>query len=449
MMTPRNQLDYLDFFGFDEPPFRLSPDPDFFFHTRPHQAAKEVLAYGIRRGDGFMVLTGTAGTGKSLLLRILIQEVPAGKKTAVVVTPALSPQSLLRMVLDELEAPVDHSQQDLGLLIKEFESALLSLARQGCELLLIIDEAQNLPLETLEQLRLLSNIETDSRKLVQILLAGQPELKELLGSPRLFQLSQRISITEELRPLTRKETGQYINFRLSRAGRTDITLTRSALGRIHARTSGIPRLVNRIMDRVLLIAASEGTQTITGKHVAQADRTLPHFSRSRGCAGRLMARPAIWVTTALVVLCLGLYKFYPFSGTMVRTMTATLSRQLQGPSTSELPLQKQKTEQAVNPVDRVRVAVDKALIRQAPGTGHPRIATAMRGQEFQLIDEQNGWSAIRIFDPAGHQTSGWIKSELLTRAQEPSVTPAPIRTPVGNRDKQTLTATEKPTSRAN
>lgn len=370
-----------------------------------------------------MVLTGTAGTGKSLLLRILIQELPAGKKTAVVVTPALDPQSLLRMVLDELDVPLDPGRQELGDLIKKFEEALLSLAGQDCELLLVIDEAQNLPMETLEQLRLLSNIETDSRKLVQILLAGQPELKELLGSPRLFQLSQRISITEELRPLTRKETGQYINFRLSRAGRTDIILTRSALGRIHARTSGIPRLVNRIMDRALLIAASEGTHTITGKHIGRADRTLPNFTRGRSGAGRFPVGPTIWAITALVVLFLGLYKFYPFSGTMLRTVMSTLSRQLQGTSTSELPLQKQPTKQAAVPVDRVQVAVDKALIRRAPGTGHPRIATALRGQEFQLIGEQDGWFAIRIFDPAGHQTTGWIKSELVTREQGPYIIP--------------------------
>ncbi|BCO08478.1 hypothetical protein GF1_08540 [Desulfolithobacter dissulfuricans] len=418
MMASHHSLDYLDFFGFDEPPFRLSPDPDFFFHTRPHLAAKEVLEYGIRRGDGFMVLMGTAGTGKSLLLRILIQNLPPGKKTAIIVTPALDPQSLLRMVLDELEVVVADGKQDLGVLVKEFEKALLLLAEQGCELLIIIDEAQNLPLETLEQLRLLSNIETSSRKLVQILLAGQPELKELLGSPRLFQLSQRISITEELRPLTRKETGQYITFRLSRAGRTDITLGRSALGRIHARTSGIPRLINRIMDRALLIAASEGSHTITGRHITRADKTLPDFTRDRTRVRLPLPGPALFTIAALILLILGLYKFSNFSGIMVQDVISALSQGVQKASTEMVPQQKTATVPATAPIERVRITVDKALIRQAPGTSHPRITTGVRGQEFELVGEKDGWFAIRVFDPAGHQTTGWIKGELVTRTEK-------------------------------
>ncbi|WP_456384427.1 AAA family ATPase [Desulfolithobacter sp.] len=414
-------MDYLDFYGFDEPPFRLSPDPDFFFQTSPHLAAREVLAYGIQRKDGFMVLMGGAGTGKSLLLRILIQDLPPDIQTAVIVTPALDPQSLLEILLDELEIPLDDNNRHLGALIKKFENALLALARQNQRLLLIIDEAQNLPLETLEQLRLLSNIETNSEKLIQILLAGQPELEDLLGSPRLFQLSQRISITEELRPLTRKETGQYINFRISRAGRTDITLTTMALFRVHSTTTGIPRLINRIMDRALLQAASEESNLVTTSHIVQANKTLPDFNRHRKTSNRLPVNPALLGVTAILVLFLLLYKFYPFSGTMfqpfgsIRFMRPV---QPQNISSSEPLSEKKPAQNGHDSISLVRIVVDKALIRQAPGTKHPLVTSGVRGQEFELVDERNGWFAIRIFDPTGQQMTGWIKGDLVTRIQK-------------------------------
>ncbi|MEF3168319.1 MAG: AAA family ATPase [Deltaproteobacteria bacterium] len=274
--------DYLGCLGFRDAPFRLSPDPAFFYPARPHIAAKEALKYGIGRGEGFMVLTGPPGTGKTLLLKLLLQEIGTQKVPVLVLTPAVDPPGLLRLILDDMGCDADG--EDLGTLLRRFQTRLLELAGQGRELLIIVDEAQDLPVETLEQLRLLSNVETSSRKLLQIVLMGQPELEGLLEDPRLRQLSQRVVVQERLRPLTRAETEEYIAFRLARAGRADLKPSQRAVGRIQRATSGIPRLINRLMDRSLLMVAASGSHKIGAEHIARARETLPE-----PCQGGLFA----------------------------------------------------------------------------------------------------------------------------------------------------------------
>lgn len=272
-MAETAHADYLGCFGFREAPFRLSPDPAFFFPARPHIAAKEVLKYGIERGEGFMVLTGPPGTGKTLLLKLLLQEIGTNKVPVLVLTPAVDPPGLLRLILDDMGCDADG--EDLGTLLRRFQTRLLELASQGRELLIVVDEAQDLPVETLEQLRLLSNLETSSQKLLQIVLMGQPELERILEDPRLRQLSQRVVVQERLRPLTGEETGEYVAFRLARAGRADLKPSKRAISRIQRASSGIPRLVNRLMDRSLLMAAASGSREVGTEDIAQAEETLP------------------------------------------------------------------------------------------------------------------------------------------------------------------------------
>ncbi len=267
--------DYIGYFGLKDAPFRLSPDPDFFFPAAPHIAAKEVLKFAIERGEGFMVLIGPAGTGKTLILRLILEGLAPDKVPAVVVSPTVNPSGLLRLILDEMGCPYDGDGDDLGLLLKQFQAAVLDLASKGKELFIVVDEAQNLPLDTIEQLRLLSNIETDRRKLLQILLIGQPELDVILQSPQLGQLAQRIVVREELRPFTRQEMGAYINFRFAKVGRADITLAPRALSRLYRASYGIPRLINKIMDRALLIASSRGRHMIYDEDIKVAQETLP------------------------------------------------------------------------------------------------------------------------------------------------------------------------------
>ena len=267
--------DYLTWFGLKEPPFRLSPDLGYYYPSKPHRQVLEVFKYGLNRGDGFMVLSGHAGTGKTLLLRLLMKEMPPEKRTAFIVTPSVSPRGLLLLLLEELGIKTDKNSPELALLLKTFQECLLRLANDGEKLLIIIDEAQDLPLETVEQLRLLSNIETNKEKLVQILLVGQPEIKNLLSDPRLCQLTQRIVINETLMPLSFDEMKDYINFRLSKAGRGDLKFEKNFFEHLYRHSRGLPRLINRAMDRALLMAAASRSSGLFKSHLETAVSTLP------------------------------------------------------------------------------------------------------------------------------------------------------------------------------
>ncbi|HIQ37536.1 MAG TPA: hypothetical protein EYH36_06020, partial [Desulfocapsa sulfexigens] len=224
MTQSKNESNYLQCYGLSSAPFRLSPDPGFFFPSNTHIAAREVLKYAIKNNEGFMVLSGRAGTGKTLLLRLLLKEMEEDRHSVLIINPVLTPATLLHRILLELGFNLDAATGEAGLMTA-FQKILLRLAANNKDLLIIIDEAQNMPLPTLEYLRMLSNIETNRKKLLQILLTGQPELDVLLEDEKLAQLSQRTVVHEKLQPLSAKETIEYVNYRLAKAGRGDIGLT--------------------------------------------------------------------------------------------------------------------------------------------------------------------------------------------------------------------------------
>ncbi len=259
--------DYLDFFGLRDHPFRMTPDTDYFYPSSSHRAALEAIKYGLLRQEGFLVLTGEPGMGKTLLIRLLLRELPPQVVTAMVLTPTLGPKELLEALLEDLEIGAQGSKE---FLLKTFRNYLFRLAEEGRILLLIIDEAQNLPSESLEELRLLSNFETEKGKLIQILLSGQPLLEEKLRSPELFQLAQRITVWEHLAPFGPQETLDYVRFRLARAGMSGLVFDERVAKELHRLTGGIPRVINKLMDRALLVAFARGTQKITPSILREA-----------------------------------------------------------------------------------------------------------------------------------------------------------------------------------
>src|SRR6188474_1959732 len=216
---------YESYYGFAEKPFSLTPDPKFLYRSESHANAFELLQYAMRRREGFVVVTGGIGTGKTTLCRALLEQIDRTTFTALVLNPFLSEEDLLKRILldfgvisrEELKTRnlTGVSKQELIDAISDF---LLGLIPLKASAMLIIDEAQNLPLQVLEQIRILSNLETDKEKLLQIVLVGQLELQTLLRSPQLRQLDQRVSIRYELRPLTREETSAYVGHRLTIAG---------------------------------------------------------------------------------------------------------------------------------------------------------------------------------------------------------------------------------------
>ncbi len=265
--------DYLEFFGLKEHPFRLTPDTKYFFPSEAHQRAFEILRYGLARGEGFLILTGEPGTGKTLLLRLLLREEEPSKEVALILSPTLDPHELLMAILEDLGIRVSGSETKEQLL-RKFYDYLLKIAEAGKTLLLVMDEAQNLPLESLEELRLLSNFETEERKLLQILLIGQPALEEKLKSPFLLQLLQRITIWERLEPLDLEETFHYVQFRWHRAGGIGSLLEKGSTKILHRASEGIPRQINKIMDRAALFAAAEEQKTISKKILKEAIQSL-------------------------------------------------------------------------------------------------------------------------------------------------------------------------------
>jgi general secretion pathway protein A len=267
-----------EYYGFSEKPFSLTPDPKYLYKSESHANAFDLLQYAIRRREGFVVVTGDIGTGKTTLCRAILEQLDRKTFTALVLNPFLSEEDLLRLILQDFGVVSREeikrgrlagvSKQELIDTLNEFLLSLLPL-RAGA--LLIIDEAQNLPRQVLEQIRILSNLETHKEKLLQIVLVGQLNLKDLLRSPDLRQLDQRVSIRYELKPLTREETAAYIAHRLTIAGGgAVVSFAPKALDRVHKCTGGIPRLINLVCDRALLGGYSVRTNRITAEIVTAA-----------------------------------------------------------------------------------------------------------------------------------------------------------------------------------
>ena len=264
---------YNDFYGFREQPFNITPDPRFLFYSERHREAFNHLLFGVKERKGFIQVTGEIGAGKTTLCRAFLEELGDGYTTALILNPCLTSFQLVRTILSELglEAPGNDR-------LRAFETLnrfLLSELEQERDVVLIIDEAQDLDTELLEQVRLLSNLETDQRKLLQIVLIGQPELRDMLASPRLRQLRQRITVRYHLGPLSSLETEHYILHRIQVAGgNSRPTFNRWALRRIHSYSGGIPRLINVVCDKTLLAGYVEGEAHLTLRHVRTAVREL-------------------------------------------------------------------------------------------------------------------------------------------------------------------------------
>jgi general secretion pathway protein A len=264
---------YLEYYGLTEPPFDITPNPRFLFYSPKHREAFNHLLYGIRERKGFVQLTGEVGAGKTTLCRAILEQLEGHYATALILNPVMSPNELMKAIAIEFGLPVNGLDRlDTLAVINHF---LLQQVERGQDTVLIIDEAQDLTDELLEQVRLLSNLETDNRKLLQIVLMGQPELRDKLNNPRLRQLRQRITVRYHLPPLTRYEVNQYVQHRLQVSGANGTPhFTAPALWRIYRYSQGIPRLVNAICDKALLAGYVSQQETIGYRTIGHAAREL-------------------------------------------------------------------------------------------------------------------------------------------------------------------------------
>jgi len=339
---------YEHYYGFTEKPFSLTPDPKFLYRSQSHANAFDLLQYAIRRREGFVVVTGDIGTGKTTLCRALLEQIDRTTFTALVLNPFLSEEDLLKRILldfgvisrDEVKSGrlANVSKQEL---IDSLYDFLLGLIPLKASAVLIIDEAQNLPLAVLEQIRILSNLETDKEKLLQIILVGQLNLQTSLRSPELRQLDQRVSIRYELKPLDRETVAAYVAHRLTIAGGSAaVTFAPNALRLVHRWSGGIPRLINLICDRALFSAYSVRSSRITPEMVTHAagslDLQLPAPRRLawlRSRASLFAAASVVLIASALAVGATA-YVYRRFGATTIVAAERAVTRE---PEPSTVP----------------------------------------------------------------------------------------------------------------
>ncbi len=286
---------YEKFFQLQEKPFSLTPDTQFYFNKQSHRSALNTLLVALRHCEGFIKIVGEVGTGKTLLCRKLLNTLDANYYTAYIPNPYLTPDELKVFLAEEIGAPVTAGMPSHHLL-GEINKRLVQLAQQKRQVVLVIDEAQAMPRETIESLRLLTNLETEKRKLLQVVLLGQPELDVMLSRPDLRQLKQRIVFSERLYPFDWKGVNTYIDFRLASAGSNDPTLFSGyAKALLFFATGGIPRLINILAHKAMIAAYGRGDKKIKGVHMAKA---IADTAESRWL-GRLLSWRWHWLWPAM------------------------------------------------------------------------------------------------------------------------------------------------------
>lgn len=364
---------YQSFYGLDEKPFNLTPDPKYLFLSDNHREAFAHLLYGIKNRSGFVMVTGEIGTGKTTICRTLLNQLDDETEVAFIFNTSLSPLELIKKINTEFGiASMGSDVQDL---IDELNEYLLDATQQGKKCVLVVDEAQNLSPAVLEQVRLLSNLETETEKLLQIVLIGQPELAEKLQLHELRQLNQRITARYHLKPLTPKETEQYIGYRMHTAGaRRSKYFNRGALSAIYRASRGTPRVINALCDRALLIGYTQEEPVLAKRHIAKAVHEIKGEKIStHGWNWReWIPSPSLLVAVLLVVIGVGIVREWQRTNNLIADVT-----QPGGESSREVAKAATRPEDAVKPVKtNAEPAPEKVASTPAPAlTGGQALAT--------------------------------------------------------------------------
>jgi general secretion pathway protein A len=327
---------YKKYFGFRKPPFSIAPDPRYLYMSEQHREALAHLLYGIKSDCGFVMLSGEVGTGKTTICRRLLEQLPRNCSVAFIVNPKLSAEELLAAICDEFAIKYPKRKKGAKVLVDLLNDYLLGVHANHRKAILIIDEAQNLSNEVLEQIRLLTNLETNERKLLQIILLGQPELRAKLARPELKQLAQRIVARYHLGPLSKSEVSRYVNHRLVVAGAHAGLFSPAALRKLYGLSAGIPRTINAICDRSLLGACVEGKSRVEKATLVKAAREVLGEPLSWGFTYK---KAAAWLLAAILLMSAGVAATVIYQRTrsgvassLPSPSTETASRESPGPA---------------------------------------------------------------------------------------------------------------------
>ncbi|MBM4272557.1 MAG: AAA family ATPase [Deltaproteobacteria bacterium] len=422
-------MNYLEFFHLQEDPFGLTPDLNYFYPSKMHNEILSSLDYAVEQKEGFSLVIGDPGTGKTTVLKIFMDRWKDRAEIALIMTPRLSSEELLQAVLDDLNIHIDTANKNE--MIKLFRDFLINRSLSGKRVIIIVDEAQNLSDGCLEELRLLSNLETDKEKLLQIILVGQPELQKRLHSEGLRQLDQRITVRATMRPLNQVETSDYITFRLIKAGRGSAVFEEKAKKLIYTISGGIPRLINLTTSRALMVAYLGTSHRIEKKHVLDAAKHIPE-SQPGTVPRRITMRYGATTLLILAVIFLSLISYHalqtdtnppptPNIAKVQDSSTATTTQPAQpAPPAKKAVTDPVKSHAAVKPEvpekreKKATVIVRLARLREGPSFNADIVTKVSRGASFPVVDEwttQSGNKWYRIKAPDGNEY--WIASYIV------------------------------------
>lgn len=337
---------FTEFFGFYQDPFKRTPDVDFYYPTQMHVDALDTLQYLIHSDEPFAVLTGEPGTGKTITIKKFINELPANIVSAYILFPNLTPEELFMAILEDFNIHVDKSLTKNALFAK-LRDFLVEIGSVGQKAVIIIDEAQNLPNETLEELRLLSNLETEKDKLLKIILAGQPELDEKLNEESLRQLKQRVTLYVKLDNIKQEDIKNYIYSHLEKAGKSYVKIHSGVVKRIAKITKGNPRLINTLMERTIIAAFLDNSHTITENHLASAlssvNNVMATAHKRKGEKAKPFIITAVIACLAVLVGFLGADKIFNLTNKQpAAQIAANTYTQQPVETTYQAPVQKEQ-----------------------------------------------------------------------------------------------------------
>ena len=387
---------FVKFFGFKEDPFKITPDIEYYFMSPFHQEALMSMNYLLESGEGFAVIVGEPGTGKTITVRKFINDLPDNVEYAYIMFPNLSPEEMFKAILEDFGIENSRDEESSkNRLFSKLKDFLIKKREEGKKVLIIVDEAQNLPIETLEELRILSNLETDKDKLLQIILLGQPELEHKLNSPQLRQLKQRITLFVKFRNLTEDEVRNYVEYRLSKAGNTLLRVEDKAYKELYKRSQGNLRMINLLMERALMVAYLENSFVIKPKHIKKAEESLKQDTAIE--KGIKKDKKTLLITTLIglnvIEVALILYFFY-FS-----------------PKKENTPIPAPKKE-VVKVLGEGIVSPPYVNVFSKPDQYSKVILLLKKGAKVEILDQKGNWVKVRYKTEHGF-IEGWIYKNFL------------------------------------
>lgn len=420
-------MDFLNFFGLKEDPFKLTPDPAYFYPSSSHNEALLLMDYSTDQKEGFLLVIGDPGTGKTTLLNVFLEKWKSKAEIAIILTPRLSPEEFLLSIIEDLKIHLENKNKNE--IIKALRDFMIKKSLEGKRVIIVVDEAQNLPEETMEELRLLSNLETDKEKLLQIILIGQPELESKLMMDKLRQLNQRITTRVHLQPFAPEETLDYINCRLIKAGRKNLKIHKKAGKLTHKLSKGIPRLINMLISRALMAAYLEEKSTIHPRHIYHAVKSLSHGDIKIQKRSRLVPVSLGFLSLILIGVAGYIYLQYPdirHLKTQEKTVEISESPEMSNPiskdkSTEKVTLTeaKQDNQEITPPVFKlISIKVDVANIREKPSLTSKRVGQSFKGNQFVALDESADNRDIKWYQISFKGKRRWISEEVVDVVEE-------------------------------